>query len=71
MLIPEENVKDLAEIPDNVTSSLEIIPVETVDELLCRALTDIPIPIDWQPPALAETPPPAVEGATFGGIVTH
>ncbi len=71
VLIPEENVKDLAEIPDNVTSSLEIIPVETVDELLSRALTDIPIPIDWQPPALAETPPPAVEGATFGGIVTH
>ena len=71
VLIPEENVKDLAEIPDNVTSSLEIVPVETVDELLSRALTDIPIPIDWQPPALAETPPPAVEGATFGGIVTH
>ena len=71
VLIPEENVKDLAEIPDNVTCSLEIVPVETVDEVLSRALTDIPAPIDWQPPALAETRPPAVEGATFGGMVTH
>ena len=71
VLIPEENMKDLAEIPDNVTSSLEIVPVETVDEVLSRALTDIPAPIDWQPPSEVETPPPAVEGATFGGMVTH
>ncbi len=71
VLIPEENMKDLAEIPDNVTRSLEIVPVETVDEVLSRALTDIPAPIEWQPPAPAEAPPPAVEGATFGGMVTH
>jgi ATP-dependent Lon protease len=71
VLIPEENMKDLAEIPDNVKNSLEIVPVETVDEVLGRALTDIPTPIDWQPPEAAETPPPAVEGATFGGMVTH
>ncbi|MCY4230065.1 MAG: endopeptidase La [Alphaproteobacteria bacterium] len=71
VLVPEENMKDLAEIPDNVTNSLEIVPVETVDEVLSRALTDAPTPIDWQPPALAGTPPPAVEGTTFGGMVTH
>ena len=71
VLIPEENMKDLAEIPDSVTNSLEIVPVETVDEVLSRALTDIPTPIDWQPSAQVETPPPAVEGATFGGMVTH
>ncbi len=71
VLIPEENMKDLAEIPDNVKNSLEIVPVETVDEVLGRALTDIPTPIDWQPPEAPETPPPAVEGATFGGMVTH
>jgi len=71
VLIPEENMKDLAEIPDNVKNSLEIVPVETVDEVLGRALTDIPTPIDWQPSEASETPPPAVEGATFGGMVTH
>ena len=71
VLIPEENMKDLAEIPDSVTNSLEIVPVETVDEVLSRALTDIPTPIDWQPSAQVETPPPGAEGATFGGMVTH
>ena len=71
VLIPEENMKDLAEIPDSVTNSLEIVPVETVDEVLSRALTDIPTPIDWQPSAQVETPPPGVGGATFGGMVTH
>ncbi|MCY3838374.1 MAG: endopeptidase La, partial [Gammaproteobacteria bacterium] len=71
VLIPEENMKDLAEIPDNVKNSLEIVPVETVDEVLGQALTDIPTPIDWQPSEASETPPPAVEGATFGGMVTH
>ena len=35
VLIPQENEKDLAEIPDNVKRGLKIIPVKTVDELLC------------------------------------
>ena len=39
VLIPHENVKDLVEIPDNVKNNLEIIPVETVDEVLKYALT--------------------------------
>ena len=47
VLIPEENEKDLAEIPDNVKSSLEIIAVKNVSEVLKIALTDVPIPIEW------------------------
>ena len=47
VLIPEENQKDLAEIPDNVKSSLEIIAVKNVSEVLKIALTDAPIPIEW------------------------
>ncbi|MDC0043115.1 endopeptidase La [Paracoccaceae bacterium] len=47
VLIPEENEKDLAEIPDNVKSSLEIIAVKNVSEVLKIALTDAPIPIEW------------------------
>ena len=39
VLIPQENEKDLADIPDNVKSALEIIPVSTVDEALKWALT--------------------------------
>ncbi|MEM6827352.1 MAG: endopeptidase La [Pseudomonadota bacterium] len=47
VLIPEENVKDLAEIPDNVKEGLEIVPVSHVDQVLERALVDMPSPIEW------------------------
>lgn len=47
VLIPEENEKDLAEIPDNVKSSLKIIAVKNVSEVLEIALTDAPTPIEW------------------------
>ncbi len=48
VLIPEENVKDLEEIPDNVKKGLEIIPVSHVDEVLKHALVEKPKPItDW------------------------
>ena len=47
VLIPEENVKDLAEIPENVKAGLEIIPVGHVDRVLEIALTAIPAPIEW------------------------
>ncbi|WP_300542361.1 endopeptidase La [Maricaulis sp.] len=47
VLIPQENEKDLAEIPDNVKSGLEIVPVETVDEVLKRALTEPVEPVEW------------------------
>ncbi|WP_271077553.1 endopeptidase La [Aurantiacibacter sp. MUD61] len=47
VLIPEENEKDLAEIPDNVKEGLEIVPVSHVDQVLEHALTAIPAPIEW------------------------
>jgi ATP-dependent Lon protease len=47
VLIPEENVKDLAEIPDNVKSGLELVPVSHADEVLKHALTRKPEPIVW------------------------
>jgi len=47
VLIPKENEKDLVEIPDNVKRGLEIVPVGVVDEVLERALTRMPIPIEW------------------------
>ncbi|MCX7357765.1 MAG: endopeptidase La [Alphaproteobacteria bacterium] len=55
-LIPKENEKDLADIPDNVKSGLEIVPVGTVDEVLKRALVHPPTPIEWsEEDELAET----------------
>ena len=47
VLIPEENEKDLAEIPDNVKEGLDIIPVTHVREVLERALVSMPDGIEW------------------------
>ena len=48
VLIPEENAKDLADIPDNVKNVLEVIPVSRMDEVLQHALTRQPVPISWE-----------------------
>ncbi|CCG19116.1 ATP-dependent protease La [Taylorella asinigenitalis 14/45] len=45
VLIPQENVKDLAEIPDNVKNGLEIIPVKWINEVLEHALERLPKPL--------------------------
>ncbi|MGI9417819.1 MAG: endopeptidase La [Geminicoccaceae bacterium] len=47
VLIPKENEKDLADIPDNVKKGLKIIPVNEVDEVLRQALTRRPEPVEW------------------------
>jgi len=47
VLIPKDNEKDLVEIPDNVKDGLEIIPVDSVDEVLKIALTGPLAPIEW------------------------
>ena len=47
VLIPADNVKDLAEIPDNVKSGMDLIPVSHVDEVLKHALVRQPTPIVW------------------------
>jgi len=47
VLIPEENEKDLRDIPDNVKDGLDIIPVAHVDEVLGRALIRAPEAIEW------------------------
>jgi ATP-dependent Lon protease len=68
VLIPKDNEKDLADIPDNVKAGLEIIPVATVDEVLQRALTRPLTPVEWtDQDELAEDrrgdPPEGREGA--------
>ena len=47
VLIPEENAKDLAEIPDNVKNNLEIVPVSRMGEVLQHALLEPLKPIEW------------------------
>ena len=54
-LIPEENVKDLAEIPENIKNALEILPVKWIDQVLKHALERSPEPL----PETAAVPVPA------------
>ncbi|PNG26456.1 endopeptidase La [Methylocella silvestris] len=48
VLIPEENAKDLVDIPNSVKNALEIVPVARMDEVLAHALVRQPLPIVWE-----------------------
>lgn len=72
VLIPKDNEKDLAEIPDNVKEGLTIIPVSEVSEVLEKALTRPLVPIEWSEEDLAKE----VAGSGSGqnvedGVITH
>jgi ATP-dependent Lon protease len=69
VLIPKDNEKDLADIPDNVKKGLEIVPVTTVDEVLVHALASPLRPIEWNDEQNL-TPAQAPAG-DVGGVVTH
>jgi len=56
VLIPEENVKDLQEIPENVKNGLEIVPVRWIDKVLEIALEKMPTPLPDDVPVTAATP---------------
>ena len=69
VLIPKENEKDLAELPENVKAGLEIIPVSHVEQVLTHALTKPLESIEWVEPVI---PPPAVPVADDGdGLTAH
>jgi ATP-dependent Lon protease len=70
VLIPQENEKDLADIPDNVKSLLTIVPVATVEQVLKVALSRQPEPITWNETEIV-TPAAAIVGADADSIVTH
>ena len=69
VLIPEENAKDLVEIPDSVKSGMEIIPVSRMDEVLTHALTRTPEPIQWEELQAKAAEPPVDEEPS--GLTAH
>ena len=74
VLIPKDNEKDLADIPDNVKSALKIVPVAMVDEALSAALVREPVPfaISGLPDMVTESGPTVAEtGENSGDIVAH
>ncbi|MPT21720.1 MAG: endopeptidase La [Starkeya sp.] len=73
VLIPEENAKDLAEIPDNVKNALEVVPVSRMDEVLQHALVRQPEAIVWEEKALAPATEvePVIGRDEIGVIAPH
>ena len=71
VLIPKENVKDLADIPDNVKRGLEIIPTENVDEVLEHALVEKLSPIEWLESEDVDAVAAGSGEGEHEGVVTH
>ncbi len=72
VIIPQENEKDLAEIPDNIKRGLVIIPASEVDDVLRIALTRMPEPIDWvEPEDRVENIAPKERKDEIGELVAH
>ncbi|HBS48927.1 MAG TPA: endopeptidase La, partial [Rhodobacteraceae bacterium] len=72
VLIPEENEKDLPEIPDNVKEGLTIIPVKHVSEVLQHALVRQPEPVEWDEAAEEEAAAAALaKGEDKTGATAH
>ncbi len=69
VIIPSENEKDLAEIPDNVKNGLEIRPVSTMEEVLKIALVREPTPVVWED--AEDNPPARLSGEAEDPVVTH
>jgi ATP-dependent Lon protease len=67
VLIPEDNVKDLQDIPENVKNQLEIVPVRWIDRVLEVALETMPVPLPDEEPVVAAKP----EGVVVLPAATH
>ena len=71
VLIPAENEKDLAELPENITAGLTIIPVAHVDEVLAHALVAPLAPIDWSEADDLAAQPPVPTGSEGEARLRH
>lgn len=71
VLIPEENAKDLADIPDNVKNNMEIIPVSHIGEVLQHALLRVPVAIEWDPAKQAVPIAAADPADDAGASIAH
>jgi ATP-dependent Lon protease len=71
VMIPEDNAKDLAEIPDNVKNGLEIIPVSRMEDVLKTALTGKVEPIEWDEAAAEAAAKAVVAGGEESKPVAH
>ena len=70
-MIPEDNAKDLADIPDNVKNGLEIIPVSRMEDVLKTALVRTPEPIEWDEAAADAAAKAVVKEDDAAKLVAH
>lgn len=71
VIIPEENAKELVEIPDEVKNKLEIVPVSHMDDVLKIALVEMPEAIEWDEKAAAEAAAVAAGDGSESGVTAH
>jgi ATP-dependent Lon protease len=71
VLIPEENVKDLQDIPENVKNRLEIVPVKWIDQVLEVALETLPQALPDDEPPKAEETAKSATAAAGGDLLKH
>lgn len=71
VLIPQENEKDLEDVPENVKSALEIVPISNADEALKWALTGTLTPVEWDEAAEPLLPAPQASSTPDGAAVSH
>ena len=71
VIIPKENEKDLAEIPDNVKRGMVIITAATADEVLKHALVSPLVPIDWPEKETIKAISGATGGENIEEVITH
>jgi ATP-dependent Lon protease len=71
VLIPEENAKDLADLPASVKNALEIVPVARMDEVLKHALVRLPVAIEWDEEKEAAAARKARREDDAAGLVAH
>ncbi len=71
VLIPEDNAKDLADIPASVKNGLEIVPVSRMEEVLAHALVRQPTPIVWEEDTSKTSAAPIAGDEDGAGVVAH
>ena len=71
VIIPKDNVKDLADIPNNIKRNLEIVPVSVVEEVLEHALVDSMTPIEWNPEDSVGSVTSKKSDGDLGVVTTH
>jgi len=71
VLIPEDNAKDLADIPNSVKNGLEIVPVARMEEVLQHALVRQPRPIKWKEDLKAVVAPTPAADDDSAGVIAH